>query len=106
MHEQIAGTASFLARYGGGEALWDAACKALGAAAATRLGGASASNAAELAAQIARLGGDAAQPVRDALLNPDLSGPAGLARTLVTLERERRSLQRPLAEPSLQQEPT
>jgi Domain of unknown function (DUF4350) len=106
MHEQIAGTASFLARYGGGQALWDAARKALGAAAASRLGGASASNAAELAAQIARLGGDAAQPVRDALLNPDLNGPAGLARTLVTLERERRSLQPPLAEPSLQQEPT
>ncbi|HLQ11835.1 MAG TPA: DUF4350 domain-containing protein [Steroidobacteraceae bacterium] len=106
MHEQIAGTASFLARYGGGAALCEASRNALAAAAASRLGLSPASDAAELAAQVARLGGDTAQPVQDALLNPDLSGPAGLVRTLITLERARRRLQRPPTESPLEQELT
>jgi len=106
MHEQIAGTASFLAHYGGGQALWDAARKALGVAVAARLGAARAPDAPGLAAQVARLGDDAAPAVQQALLNPELGGSAGLVRTLATLERARRKFRTPLLEPSPQQEPT
>jgi hypothetical protein len=93
LHAQVAGTASFLARNGGGPALWNALRNALAAAAANRYGCARATDAATLAAQLAQHGADGHERLQDALLRPHLHSADGLARSLAVLERARRRLQ-------------
>jgi hypothetical protein len=100
LHAQVAGTANFLARNGGGMALWDALRNALAAAAANRYGCARAADAATLAAQLAQHDGEGQERLQGALLRPQLDSADALARALTALERARRRLQAQISVPS------
>jgi hypothetical protein len=93
LHAQVAGTANFLARNGGGGALWNALRDALAAATANRYGCARAADAATLAAQLAQHDGAGQERLQAALLRPRLDSADTLARALTLLERARRRLQ-------------
>ena len=93
LHAQVAGTARFLARNGGGQALWNALRRSLARVAASRYGTAPATDASALARQLAQLGGEGQERLQGALLRPQLDNADGLARALTALERARRRLQ-------------
>jgi hypothetical protein len=100
LHAQVAGTASFLARNGGGTTLWNAMRNALAEAAARRYGRVRAADAADLAAQLAQHGEAGHERLQGALLRPQLDGAEALARELTLLERARRRLQAQISAPS------
>jgi hypothetical protein len=100
LHAQVAGTANFLARHGGGIALWNALRTALAGAAANRYGCARAADAAALAAQLAQHDEQGQERLQGALLRPQLDSADALARSLTVLERARRRLQAQISAPS------
>ncbi len=93
LRAQVAGTASFLAHRGGGEALWQAACRALRAAALGRLPADETADPGRLVAGLGRRGFIGAPALERALLRPDLRTQSGLANELATIERARRFIE-------------
>jgi hypothetical protein len=90
LRAQVAGTASFLAHRGGGEALWQAASRALHASAARALPADENADPGRLVAGLGRRGFLATAALERALLRPDLRSRAGLANEVATIERARR----------------
>jgi hypothetical protein len=90
LRAQVAGTASFLAHRGGGEALWQASCRALQGSAARALQPDENADPGRLVASLGRRGFPATAALERALLRPDLRSPAGLANEVATIERARR----------------
>jgi len=90
LRAQVAGTASFLAHRGGGEALWQAACRALRATVARTLPEAETTDPGRLVAALGRRGFLGTAALERALLRPDLRTQGGLANELATIERARR----------------
>jgi hypothetical protein len=93
LRAQVAGTASFLAHRGGGEALWQAACRALHVAAERRLPADENADPGRLVAGLGRRGFLGAPALERALLRPDLRTQAGLANEVATIERARRFIE-------------
>jgi hypothetical protein len=94
LHDQVAGTARFLARNGGAAALWSATREALQSCAAGRLGRARDAGANVLAAQLATLSSESPVPLEEALRPEAARRPQTLVRALAVLERTRRAIQR------------
>lgn len=92
LRSQVAGSASFLARHGGQQALWLAAWRALRADAGRSLPANDAAEPGRLAEALARRGYLDAAALRRALVHPDLRTPASLADALAAIERARRHL--------------
>ena len=90
LRAQVAGTAAFLAHRGGGEALWQASCHALRAAAARTLSADEAADPGRLVAALGRRGFLGTAALERALLRPELRTPAALANGVATIERARR----------------
>ncbi|MFM2289490.1 MAG: hypothetical protein RL684_2633 [Pseudomonadota bacterium] len=90
LRAQVAGTATFLAHRGGGEALWQAACRALRASVARTLPEAETADPGRLVAALGHRGFLGTAALERALLRPDLRTQAGLANELATIERARR----------------
>lgn len=106
LRAQVAGTASFLAHRGGGEALWNAACGALRAAATRALPAEDNADPGRLVAGLSRRGFLGAAALERALLRPDLRTQSGLAHALATIEHARRFIEswsdsRPGKQPSI-----
>jgi hypothetical protein len=90
--EQIRGTGQFTLRYGGGQALHQAALRALHEAAARRILGYTRLGLEERVAALAKLSGLAPEPLARALADTTPQGRRGLYNTLLAIESARRGL--------------